>query len=75
MGKYVVKFAKGRPVVADVNGNRVSKAFVRVLNFPAGPVEVIEGRKWGPEHRPSTADIEIEGTRVQLVPVQNARRA
>jgi hypothetical protein len=72
LDKYKVKFAKGRPVVIDVHGNVVAGAVVRFLNFPSGPVEVIEGRKWGTEHRPSTADIDVEGLRVRSVPIRSA---
>jgi hypothetical protein len=74
MAKYAVKFAKGRPVVVDEHGNQVPGAVVRQLNFPSGPVDVIEGRKWGPEHRPPTVDIEVNGATVTAVPVQSTRQ-
>jgi len=75
MAKYAVKFAKGRPLVIDTHGNSVPQSVVLVLNFPGGPVQVIEGRKWGPEHRPTTADIRVEGKEIQSVPVQNLRKS
>jgi hypothetical protein len=74
MAKYAVKFAKGRPVVVDVHGNPVPGAVVRRLNFPGGPVDVAEARKWGPDHRPHTVDIEVNGVTVGAVPVQSARQ-
>ncbi len=73
MAKYAVKFAKGRPFVVDEGGNRVPEAVVKRLHFPDGPVEVTEGRKWGPEHRPRTADIELKGAEFRSVPVQSSQ--
>lgn len=75
MPKYLAKFAKGRPVVIDIDGNPVPNAVVRRLNFPSGPVEAVDGRKWGPDHRPPTVDIEVNGGMIRDVPVQtvNAR--
>lgn len=71
MAKYFAKFAKGRPYVIDVDGRDVRGAVVKRLNFPMGPVDVVEGRKWGPEHRPPTADIEVDGVLVRAVPVRS----
>jgi len=70
--KFVVKFAKGRPFVVDDNDKPVPGAVVRRLNFPDGPVEVTAGRKWGPEHRPRTADIELNGVELRGVPVKTS---
>ena len=73
MAKYAVKFAKGRPIVIDDQGNAVSGAVVHQLNFRDGSVECVEGRKFGPEHRPTTVDIEVNGIRLSRVPVQSTR--
>lgn len=73
MKKCAVKFAKSRPLVIDEHGNVVPGAKVKRLNFPGGPVEVVEGRKWGPEHRPRSADIEIEGVTIEAVPVRSSQ--
>jgi hypothetical protein len=70
--KIAVKFAKGRPFVVDEHGNPLPGAVVRRLNFPDGPVEVTAGRKWGPEHRPRSADIELNGVAVHAVPVRTS---
>jgi hypothetical protein len=74
MIKYAVKFAKGRPVVVDEHGNSVPGAVVRRLNFPSGPVDCVEGRKWGTDHRPPTVDIEVNGVSFGSVSVQSSRR-
>jgi hypothetical protein len=74
MTKYTVKFAKGRPIVIDEHGTPVAGAQVRTLNFPSGPVDVVADRKWGPDHRPATVDIDVNGTRMASVPVQSSRR-
>lgn len=73
MAKYAVKFAKGRPIVIDDHGNAVPGAVVHQLNFRDGPVEYVEGRKFGPEHRPTSVDIEVNGVRLPRAPVQSAR--
>ena len=74
MAKYFAKFAKGRPCVIDVDGKDVPGALVKRLNFPMGPVDVVEGRKWGPEHRPATVDIEVDGVPVRAVPVRSTKQ-
>lgn len=74
MAKYAVKFAKGRPIVIDEHGKRVAGAQVRTLNFPSGPVDAVADRKWGPDHRPPTVDIDVNGTSIACVPVQSSRR-
>ena len=73
MAKYTVKFAKGRPIVVDDHGNTVLGAVVHQLNFPSGPVDYIEGRKFGPDHRPPTVDIEVNGVRLAAVSVQSSQ--
>jgi hypothetical protein len=70
MAKYAVKFAKGRPVVIDDHGKAVAGAVVHQLHFRDGPVQYVEGRRFGPEHRPMTVDIDVDGVRVPKVPVQ-----
>jgi hypothetical protein len=74
MIKHAVKFAKGRPVVVDEHGNPVPGAVVLRLNFPSGPVEYVEGRKLGADHRPPTVDIEVNGVSFGTVSVQSSRR-
>jgi hypothetical protein len=75
MAKYAVKFAKGQPSVIDADGNAVPGSVVLVLNFREGPVPVIEGRRWGPQHRPTTADIRVDGREIRAVPVQTLRKS
>ncbi|MFO1086145.1 MAG: hypothetical protein U1E21_16410 [Reyranellaceae bacterium] len=74
MAKYCAKFAKGRPYVVDVDGKDVPGAVVKRLNFPMGPVDVVGGRKWGPEHRPLTVDIEVNGAVIRAVPVRSIKQ-
>lgn len=74
MATYFAKFAKGRPYVIDADGKEVPGAVVRRLNFPMGPVDVVEGRKWGPEHRPPTVDIEVNGAVIRAVPVRSTKQ-